>query len=225
MAITRLDLIGALFAAAALLCSGPAHAATITTTNVNTWRSSSFITGSYSIVDFYPVQQTFYNTAAGITLSPVNSTTSFQISGMDNGSYFLQGDGSQKALFSGPDAGAFLTVAFPVSGENSFLLGTTASAAHPLSLTFSDGQMFSITSSAFGVSLSHSVSWITLTSTSASPIQLSDLWYAASALPQDPAAPSTPSPTPEPATLAMTCAGGLLLVISSRSKIRNEQIS
>jgi hypothetical protein len=218
MSFLKFPSIATVLAGACLFLSGRADASTITTTSVATWKTSAFITGSYSILNFYPVQQTSYNTAAGLTLTPSGSSTAFTFTGSDNGAFYLMGDSTQKTLSGSTDSGAFINIAFPSVGENAFLIGTTASASKPLTVTFSDGETFSVTSGVFGISVSHSISWLTLAAAPGSQAAVSDFWFAASALPQD--APGegtpTPAPTPEPATILMTCAGSLLLLAGSR---------
>ena len=226
MASLRIGYIARFLAGACLMLSGQLYATTITTTSTTTWRSSSFITGgNYSILNFYPVLQSSYNTAAGISLMPSGSTTAFQFTGIDNGSYYLAGDSYQKTLASSIDAGAYIKIAFPAGGENAVLLGTTATASQPVTLSLSDGESFSIATSIFGLSASHSFSWATLSAAPGSQAVISDFWFAASSLPQD-APGSIPAPTPEPATILLACAGGALLLFGSkRTHVASEEIS
>ncbi len=169
------------------------------------------------MLNFYPVLQPSYNTAAGITLTPSGSTTAFNFTGLDNGSYYLAGDTVNKTLMSSVDAGAYINIAFPTAGENAILVGSTASTSHPMTLTLSDGESFTITTGAFGLSASQTFSWATLSAAPGSQALISDFWYAASSLPQDPASGgSAPAPTPEPATILLACAGGALLLFGSR---------
>ncbi len=226
MSFPRVHFLTTVLAGACVLFSGRASATTITTTSTTTWKSSSYITGAYSVLDFYPVLQPSYNTAAGITLTPSGSTTGVNFTGLDNGAYYLAGDTTQKTLMSSTDAGAFIKLAMPSTGENAFLLGTGATASHPLTLTFSDGESFSINTGVFGVSVSHQISWLTLAGASGSQAMVSDFWFAASSLAQDSPGGSTPVPTPEPATVLMTLAGAAFLLAGSKKwKAEIEQIS
>jgi hypothetical protein len=209
--------IATVMAGAFLLGQVPAGAATITTTSFAAWSSSSFTTGAYSYLNFYPVAQTNYASSNGITLTPTGSTTAFKFTGMDAGSYYLAGNSSLKTLSSSTNAGSYVRVDFPIVGENAFLLGTTATAARPLTFSLSDGQTFTVSNSVFGISLSHSISWLQISGSAGWAATVSDFYYAASALPQDaPASGSSPDPTPEPATLLMTLSGGVLLLGGSR---------
>ena len=199
-----------------LLLASHANASTITTTNVTTWKSSTFINGSYSTLNFYPVLADSYNTSAGITLAPANSTVGFTFTGPDQGAWYLAGDRSNKTLSSSTDAGAYINIAFGAN-QNAFLIGTNA-ATSPLIATLSDGEVFHVTTTVFGLSVSHPISWLQLSAASGSQAMINDFWFAASALPQDAPGGGTPAPTaptPEPATIIMTCAGALLLLTSS----------
>ncbi len=217
-AIFHKQMTGTLLAGVLLAFAGRASATTITTTSYATWNSSTYTTGVHSFLNFYPVTQSLYNTASGITLTPSGSSTAFQFTGVDNGSYYLAGDGTQKTLSGSSNAGSYLEIDFPTVGENSFLLGTGASTAKPLTFTLSDGQSFTVTTTVFGVSLSSPVSWMRLSAPAGSPAMVSDFYYAASALQQDSPTGTIPAATPEPATVIMTCAGGLLLLASIRRR-------
>lgn len=217
MGILNLRMMATVLAGAFLLTEGSAQAATITTTSFATWTSAAFTTGSYSYLNFYPVTQASYNTAEGITLTPTGSSTAFKFTGMDGAGYYLAGNTSQKTLSSSSNSGAYLRIDFPTVGENAFLLGTAATAAKPLTFSLSDGETFTVSTGVFGLSLSHSISWLQIAAPAGSAATVSDFYYAASSLPQDaPASGSPMDPTPEPATLLMTCAGGLLLLSGSR---------
>ena len=102
--------IAATLGSALLLLVGRAEATTITTTSTTTWKSAAYITGSNSVVDFYPVLASSYNTSTGITLAPTSSTIGFTFTGSDNGAYFLAGDRYNKTLSSSTDAGAYLNI-------------------------------------------------------------------------------------------------------------------
>ena len=79
MALNLRSLSGAL-GSVLLFVAVHASATTITTTSFTTWEGS-FITGSPTELNFYPINSTSYNTAAGITLSPSGSTLSFVFTG------------------------------------------------------------------------------------------------------------------------------------------------
>lgn len=128
-----------------LFAAAHASATTITTTSFNTWKTS-FITGSPTQLNFYPINSTSYNTATGITLSPTGSSLPFVFTGPDNGSYSLTGDPYGKALRGAAGAGAYINIALPTGGENAFFLGAGATASNPATLLLSDGGTFSITS-------------------------------------------------------------------------------
>ena len=189
-----------------------ANAATITTTSFSTWKTSD-ITGSATQLNFYPINSTSYNTAAGITLSPTGSSLPFVFTGVDNGSYKLTGDGYGKALMGATDAGAYINIALPSGGENAIFVGVGATSTNPATLLLSDGEVFSITSTNFGLALSQSISWVRLSVTPGSQTYINDFLFGTSALPQD----ATGSPTiPEPASLCLCLCGGGLILFGSR---------
>lgn len=226
MSFPKVQFLATVLAGACIFFGGRANATTITTTSTTTWKSSSFITGAYSVLNFYPVLQPSYNTAAGINLTPSGSTTAVNFTGLDNGAYYLAGDSTQKTLMSSTDAGAYINLALPSTGENAFLLGTGATASHPLTLTFSDGESFSINTGVFGVSVSHQISWLTLAAAPGSQAMVSDFWFAASSLAQDAPSSSAPVPTAEPATMLMTLAGAAFLLTGAKKwKAEAQQIS
>ena len=191
------------------------NAATITTTSFSAWKTSSYTANSPTELNFYPINSTSYNTAAGITLSPSGSSLPFVFTGVDNGSYSLTGDGYGKALMGTADAGAYINIALPAGGENAFFLGVGATASKPATLLLSDGETFSITSSNFGVGLSQSISWMRLSVAPGSQAFVNDFLFATSALPQD--GMGSPS-TPEPASLFLCLCGGGLVLIGCRRK-------
>ena len=195
-----------------------ANAATITTTSFSAWQAS-YITGSSTQLNFYPINSTSYNTAAGITLSPSGSSLPFAFTGVDNGRYSLTGDGYGKSLMGASDAGAYLNIALPGAGENAFFLGVGATTSNPTTLLLSDGEIFSITSTNFGVALSHSVSWVRISVASGSQPFINDFLFGTSALPQDTASPTTP----EPATIFLCLCGGALVLFGCRRDSRTSE--
>ena len=206
---------------ALLLVAGSAQATTITTASTTTWSSTSFISGTYYTLNFYPVSASSYNTSPGISLKPDNASTSFAFTGYDNGSFYLAGDRYAKTLSSSTDSGAYINIGFGAP-ENAFLLGLNGSSSRPLTITFSDGEVFSVTSTIFGASLSHNITSLTISAAAGSQASVSDFWYAASSLPQDSQggtpAPS-PTPTPEPTTILLTLVGGMLSWAGSRKRL------
>jgi hypothetical protein len=213
MPLNLRSLLG-IFGSALLFVAVPAGATTITTTSFASWKASS-ITGSPTQLDFYPINSSSYNTAAGITLSPAGSSLPFIFTGVDNGSYSLTGDGYGKALTGASDAGAYINIALPAGGENAFFLGVGATASTPATLTLSDGETFSITSTNFGVALSRSVSWMRLSAAPGSQAYINDFLFGTSALPPD--VVGGPA-TPEPATVFLCLSGGGLAFAGSCRK-------
>lgn len=196
-----------------LFVAAHANAATSTTTDFNTWKTSSYITGSPTELNFYPINNTSYNTAAGITLSPTGSSLPFVFTGPNNGGFTLTGDGYSKALLGGSNSGASINISLPTGGENAVFLAVSATTSKPATVVFSDGEMFSVTSTLFGAALSHPVSWISISTISGSQPYINDFLFGTSALPQDGA--GGPS-TPEPGTLLLCLSGGAMVYFGAR---------
>ena len=193
-----------------------AGATTITTTNFNTWKTSTFITGSSTELNFIAINSTSYNTSAGITLSPSGSSLPFVFTGPNNGSYSLTGDPYGKALMGAANAGAYINIALPTGGENAFFLGVSATPSHPTTLTLSDGEVFSLTSNLFGVALSQPVSWMRLSVAPGSQAYVNDFLFGTSALPQDTMGGAA---TPEPASILLCTGGALALFGLGRKRL------
>lgn len=202
----------ATFGAGLLLGTGPAAATTITSTSFNGWKTG--LTGTQTELDFSPILSgKNYSNSSGLTLKALgNPSIGFAFTGPDNGSYSLTGfsysSQNIQSLKAGSDSTAAMNVATPAAGDNAIFLGLATTNNTPVTLTLSDGESFSsITAAFFGLSISHPITWLTLTTTSGSAVIVDDFYYGASNLPQD-------SPTSEGATMAM-CGGGLLILLGS----------
>jgi hypothetical protein len=210
-----------------ILFSGYAAATSITNTNFNNWKET--ITGSPTEANF-SFSYTTYNTSQGITLNAIgNSSVSFVVTGPDNSTYKLTGTSfnGTNALEGSTDSGAGINIAMPTGGENAMLfgLGDTISGS-TLTLAFSDGESFQVstpsnsTSYLFGISISHPVSSVLITSSSGAPV-LDDFWYGVSNLTQDSGGSSQQdtTPTAECAT-ALMMAGGLFVLFGAKRKFQ-----
>jgi hypothetical protein len=211
-------------AAGLLITVGAATATTITNTNFQSWKAT--LTGSPTEADFSGIQFHSYNTAAGINLSAIgNSSVMFNFTGPDNGGYSLSGASYNgfTSLEGSTDSGAAIDVTLPSTGENAFVLGVASTSGTPLTLTLSDGESFSLSNGAFGVSISHPVTSFLLTTTAGSKPIIDDFWYGASSLMQDPPQGSGnlggASDAPEGATLLLV-SGGSLILVGARRKFR-----
>lgn len=198
-----------------LLAVGQAVATTITSTSYSAWTAG--LTGSPTELNFSQIHPgTTYNTSSGITLNAIgNNSIGFGFTGPDNGSYSLVGYsyGNITSLKGGSDTSASIHIATPLGGDNALLLGLASTGSTPINLALSDGESFTITTSLFGLSISHPITWLTLTTTAGSAIIVDDFYYGSSSLPQDEAS--------EGATMAM-CGGGLLILFGSiRKKTKN----
>ncbi len=207
-------------AAGLLFASGELVATTITSTSYTEWKLG--LTGSPTELDFSPITNgKSYSTAVGITLKALgNSSIGFGFTGPDNGSYkltgYFYGTRNIQSLEAGSDSTATVNVATPAGGDNALFLSLATTNSTPVSLTLSDGESFSITTAFFGLSISHPITWLTLTTTSGSAVIVDDFYYGASELSQD-------SPVSEGATGAL-CGGGMLVLLGSlRRKYPRQQ--
>lgn len=200
----------ATLAAGLLFATGQAEATTITSTTFSAWTAG--LIGTPTELNFSTIQVgKNYNTSSGITLTPGG----FTFTGPDNGSYKLLGYSYTGGTFhnvtsleGGTDATASVNVTTPAAGDNALFLGLATTNSTPITLTLSDGEIFSsITTAFFGVSISHPITWLTLSTTSSSAVIVDDFYFGASNLPQD-------SPVSEGTTMAM-CGGGLLILFGS----------
>ena len=145
-----------------------------------------------------------------------NSSIGFTFTGPDNTGYkltgYAYGSHNFQSLESGSDATATMNIATPAAGENALFVAIATTNNTPVLLTLSDGETFTITTQAsgpsnFGLSLSHPITWLTLSTTAGSAAIVTDFYYGVSSMPQD-------SPVSEGATMAM-CGGGLLILFGS----------
>ncbi len=216
----RVQYLCVALATSVLMFAGHVAATTITTMSFATWNSAAYtVSGSQFELNFYPVGSSSYNTSAGITLTPSGKpSVGFTFTGPDNGPYKLTGTtyNGTTALAGPSDGVGYINVATPAGGETAILLGLGSSNnSNPLTLTLSDGETFTISSGApslFGFSIGHSITSLTLSTTSGAQPVIDDFYYGTSSLPPD------PPPTAEGATAVMI-AGGLLLLFGGRRKL------
>jgi hypothetical protein len=210
-AAARISLvIGATFAA-----SGSAGATSITSTTFSSWKAT--LTGAPSEANFSVISLTSYNTAAGLTLPTIgNSSIGTTVTGPDNGQYQMSGVDYKgfTSLAGSTDSGAGLDVAMPNSGVNAFLLSVGSTGGTPLTLKLSDGETFTVQSGVWGISISHPVSSLFVTTSAGSEAVLDDFWYGSSNMTQDPSTGGSggPAPVAEVASSLMIAGGCLFLV-------------
>ena len=168
-------------------------ATTLTYSSYSTWVANT--TGSTEL-DFSSINLTSanYSNANGKTLTPANNLAlPFVFTGPYSGGYQLTGnDYGTRNIISlfGPTGGrGNITITLPSSGENAILLGLgSTGSATSLSVSLSDGETFSVPATSgnlefLGLSLSHNISWLTI-STTTQPV-INDFYFANSKLAQD----------------------------------------
>lgn len=200
-----------------------AAATTITANNFSDWKAS--LNGSPTEADFSPISLADYSTSAGIVLSAVGApSTQFTFTGPDGASYSLSGtwDNNNAAGLQGAGDGiGYINAALSGAGQNAILLSVESTTGSPMTLTLSDGEIYTLSSdNVFGLSLSHPITSFTLSAGAGTEPIIDDLWYGTSALIQDGATtnsgPQDVAPAAEGATLLMVVGGTLVLFGAKR---------
>ncbi len=200
-------------AAAALIGARSANATAVTTTSYSVWQTT--LTASPTEANLTAITpSTSYNTSSGLTLQA--GSLGFTFTGPDGSNYQMTGVryNGLTSLEGSSDAGAGLNVAMPGTGVNAFLLGIGSTGGTPMTLTLSDGETFSVSSGLFGISISHPISSLLLTTSAGSQAVIEDFWYGNSNLTQDSSGNSGtggPEPVAEVATSLMFAGGFLFL--------------
>jgi hypothetical protein len=198
-------------------------ATTVTTTSYSNWLTT--ITTGSSVDVFGGLQNNqSYSTSSGISLSNSSHPSSvFVFTGPDNGGWSLSSNsysysGSRYNSLYGPGDGiGNITATMPTGGENAVMLGLGTSQGTTLTVKLSDGETFTPTSNVFGLSLSHDISWLTVSTTNGSMPVIFDFIYANSNLTQD---QFTQDPTPSiEASSIILIGGGLLILAGGRRKL------
>lgn len=116
----------------------------------------------------------------------------------------------------GPSGGAGnITVALPTGGENAVLLGLgTVGTAPSMTISLSDSETFTVATTSgsyefLGISLSHDISWLTVSSSSQTVVN--DFFFGTSKLTQDAPTAQNSSVSPEGSTFSLL--GGSLLLL------------
>ena len=202
-------------AAGIFITAAQATATTITATTFPGWKSA--LTGSPTDLNFQTVSYTSYNTSLGITLAAMgNPSIGFTFTGPDGSGWALQGTSynGYVGLAGSTDSGAAIKVTMPSGGENAILLSVASTSGTPLTLTLSDGESFTVSGGLFGMSISHTITWLSLSTTAGSQAIIDDFLYGTSSLTQDGngGGSQNPATTPEGATAILVAAGALILI-------------
>lgn len=214
-----------LFAAiafAALSAGGSASATTIQTSALSGWESG--LTASTA------TELSAFASGSLPTLSAFDSETltslvgSFIVTGPDNGANALTINtySNITSLWGANDGSGKINIAPPGSGVNAFLLGIgTFGGSAPITITLSDGESIIVSpttpgvTTLLGLSVSHPITSIILSTASGTYPVLDDFWYGNSNLTQDPAGTAD---APEAATIVLM-GGGLLIFFGARRKL------
>jgi hypothetical protein len=178
-----------------------------------------------------------FSTIQSITYGPSGYTTSdgFTITGPDGAGTFLQGlsYNGMPSLKGGSDSAAQIKVTIPGGGKTGllFMLASTP-AATGYTVTLSDGQVFNLAASTtiFGLSISHPITYVTLAASPGSSLILQDVSYGNTTLALDPpdggstgGGTETGGGTPDPgavpeATTMLLLGTGLVTVAIARKR-------
>ncbi len=209
----------------------PAGVMKATTVTYSTYQSWNGAVSNPIELNFTAISSSAsYSTSTGITLSPMSGASlPFVFTGPSTAGYQLTGGTfTSRNIVSlyGPSNGTgTIMVNLPSGGENAILLALGATNnATSMTVSLSDGTSYNVTpvantSTFFGVSISHDVTWLSIGAPS-QPL-IDDFFFANSKLIQD-AATSSAQPTPtafEGSTFSLI-GGGLLSFIGFRRKLR-----
>ena len=185
-------------------------ATTITTTSYSTWDTSSYITGSTTVVDLTTLQAGInYSNAAGYT------SNGFNFTGPDGASYVLssQTEGGSTGLLGASDGTGVIEVAMPNSGDSAVLFDASCITCGTLSIALSDGETFTVSDGQFGLSISHPITWFKLGDSSGTRPFLEYVYFGTSSLPQD-----SPTTGANEAATPVLLGGGLALLAGAVRK-------
>ncbi|HZS56376.1 MAG TPA: hypothetical protein VFA65_18365 [Bryobacteraceae bacterium] len=198
----------------------PGAATTVQSTTFANWTSG--ITGTPTFVDVESLSLGNYSTAAGVT------DASYLFTGPDGSSWSLgvQTFSGKTGLFGAADGRGAIEVTLPGAGQSAIYVDVNTEAnntlvAGPVTLTLSDGETFTVASGQFGLSISHPITWYTLTTSVGQAPFLQWAYFGNSSLPQDGnGGTGDPAQTPEAATLALV-GGGMLVVFGAKRRFAN----
>lgn len=210
----------------AFLISRPAGATTITSTTFGGWKTT--LNGSPTEANFSPIQYTSYSTSQGITLTPSGNTSpNFTVTGPDGANWSLVGTNYSGlvSLESGSDPAAEMEITMPSAGVNAFLISLATINGDSMTVDLSDGESFSVGKGLLGFSISHPITWLTISTASGDNVILDDLWYGNSSLTQDStggtgggSGSGGSAAAPEAATLLLT-AGGVFFLFGAMRRV------
>lgn len=201
------------------LCAMHAGATTIPSTSYSGWYST--VTG-YADVSMPSTGS--YNTSAGVSLSNSSQPSAkFVFTGPDNGNFSLTGGlyttggHNYPSLFGSSDGKGEIMITMPSGGENAVLLNLATTGGTVLDVQLSDGESFTPAAGVLGLSISHDITWLTISTGSGSEPIIDDFMFGNSNLTQDQFT-QDPAPTLEASTIAMI-GGGLLILFGGRRKL------
>jgi hypothetical protein len=193
-------------------------ATTLQYTTYSSW--SAQVTGTPTFVDVETLPSGSYSTAGGVT------DASYIFTGPDGAGWSLgvQTFGSKSGLYGPNDGMGGIQVTMPGSGQSAIYFYANTESNNTLTngsltLTLSDGEIFSIFSGQFGLSISHPITSYNVTTSAGQAAFLQWAYFGNSSLPQDGGGTgSNPGQAPEAATIALV-GGGILVLFGSKRKL------
>lgn len=197
----------------------PALATTVQSTTYQSWMTQ--VTGTPTFEDVETLPTGNYSTVTGV------SDGSYVFTGPDGSGWSLgeQTFSNKSGLYGASDGVGGIEVTMPGLGQSAIYLDANTEANNTLTngaltLTLSDGESFNITSGQFGLSISHPITWYTLTTTSGQSPFMQWAYFGTSSIPLDSGGSGGTGDDPpavEAATMALV-AGGLLVVFGAKRK-------
>jgi hypothetical protein len=204
------------------------QATTVTSSTFSSWNTD--LTGAPTEADFTQISFTNYNSSSGLTLSASgNPSVTFNLTGPDGAdNWALTGAlyDNFVSIEGGSNNSASIDIALPGSAEDALLLSLASTLGDPISVDLSDGETFTLAGNGLlGLSISHPITWLTVSTGAVSQAVIDDFWYGNSSLAQDGSGSDSgyesddeTSPTPECVSLLLV-AGGLFVLLGAHRKL------
>ncbi len=199
--------------AACLVLTGRASATALTSTSYSGWLTD--VNGAPIELNVNGITTDHNYSSSGLTLYPLSGPQlPFIFTGPDgSGSYlygttFTQYTHNYVFLEGASDGVGSIYITLPTGGENAIYLNLDSTTNTPLSIHLSDNETFSSPVGPFGLALSQSISWLSISTANGSHPLIDDFFFATSNLTQQ-------TPSFEVATIFLM-GTGLVVIAGAR---------